>query len=533
MSSALDLTTDLFRSNTVRKLATGGKFNRAIGGLKTLNEDGDGGVLAKVWNAVLNIGKGVGGALVKVGGFMLTAITGGFQWTWTALVTQLQSASMFLWNFNFNATDTELDAQFAQFQSILGGLAGGTIGNALGWLVCGAAPGLVMMKFNKLLAARILSEVGEEATEELLANLRVLVMQSSQLAFRWSAVMAFKAGRRTIKNVLKDPNGAWGKLYKALGGDLSKVQKWGETGSKPWSFAIALDTWIESIQDNFWQNFTEELIEEFFDACSEAFYVVAGTADQYAMEQKLNKGTLLGQQEVVEITPNREYEEEKIILAGPQELIKPVIVQTMTQHQLLHERSIGNFMGETIEGLANREIRTLMARLVFSSSQFSKQDPTTVTLYNVDRARLDWAELKQAMGGINGYMWGPWQVNALMDDESLIRIWANTEAEGLDRVSALAQFVQGEIQTVNSYHQMREGKRITYDTLRKDPRRQYPWELLIINPIQILNEENGRATRRGIYKDRQALLPLWTTSRPDDWTEKLTELFATPGPNDL
>jgi hypothetical protein len=80
---------------------------------------------------------------------------------------------------------------------------------------------------------------------------------------------------------------------------------------------------------------------------------------------------------------------------------------------------------------------------------------------------------------------------------------------------------------------MKEGKRKLYDSMYKQPRRQYPYQLLIINPVQILNEENGKATKKGIYKDRQAVIPLWTDTRPDDWAEKLQELFATPGPNEI
>jgi hypothetical protein len=533
MASALDLTLDLFKSPHIRTAATGAiSGSRSIGGDLTEDEE-EGGLLAPLWNALLNIGRGIAGGLVKVGGFLLNTLMGGFRFTWTALVAQLQSASMFLWNFNFNATDTELDATYANFLTILGGQLGGTIGNAIGWLTCGAVPGLVLMKFNKVLAARVLAEVGEEALDELVGNLRVLVLQAQQLQFRWTTIQAFKSGRRVIKEVLRDPGSPMARLFMMAGGDLQKVREWGDSGRKPWSFAIALDTWIESIKSDFWQNFTEELIEEFFDSCSEAFYVVANAADQYALEKGVEGQALLGPEEVIEIQPNRNNPEERIILAGPQNLVAPTIVQTMTHHQMLHERSIGNFMGETIEGLANREIRTLMARLVFSSSQIKKSDLTTVTLFNVDRTKLDWENLKQAMGGINGYMWGPWSVQASLDDESVIRIWANTEAEGFDRITALSQFVTGEILTANSYHEMREGKRITYDTLRKEPRRQYPWELLIINPIQILNEENGKTTKKGIYKDRQALLPLWTDERPDEWSETLQELFATPGPNEI
>lgn len=531
--SALDLTTNMLRSPLVRQVATGTlEGTRAIDGILTTAEEqkeGEGGLAGKVVSWINTINKWGNGMT----GFMSSLLGGLGDWTWTTLMAQVQTGAMYIWNFNFNATDEELDAQFAQYQSIIGGLLGGTIGNAMGWLVCGAGSGLAVMKFNKLLGARILAEVGEEALDELVANVRVLCTQTLQTYWRWEMTQKFKAARRVIKEVFKDQNGLMAKMFKAIGGDPAKVKEWGNKGSQPWSFAMATEDWVESIDSNFWQNFAEEGIEEFFDSCSEAFYVVSMAADQYAMEQKLAKQQLLGQDEIVEILPNREDPDERIILSGPQELLTPTIVQTLGQYQMLRERSIGNFMGETIEGVANREFTTIMLRLVFSASNKKKVNPTTVTLYNVDRPKLDWLDIKQAMGGINGYMWGAWSVQAQMDDETTIRIWANTENEGLDRINALAKFVTGEILTVNSYHEMKEGKRKLYDTLFKTSRRQYPWEMLIINPVQILNEENGKATKKGIYKERSALIPLWTATRPDNWSEKLQELFATPGPDEL
>jgi hypothetical protein len=525
--SVLDLTVDDLRSSAVRTLATGGDGKRVVDGILTNEADDDnnlvGGIL-KILTKFNNWGN-------AVSGFLMGKIFGFGVWTFTGLMSQVQSAFTFIWNFNFNATDAEIDQQFAQFQSVLMGLLGGTIGNALGWLICGVAPGMFLMRFNKLLAVRVLDEVGEEAFDEVVANVRMLAMQVVQNYWRWEMMQKFKMARRAIKEMFKNPNGVLSKAYKQLGGDPAKVQQWGEKSGKPWSFALAKEAWIESIKDDGWQNFTEELIEEAFDACSEAFYVVAGAADQYMMERQLKSGSLLGQNEILEITPNRDYPEEKIVLAGPQELIKPVVVQTLVHHQILEERSIGNFMGETIEDVAKREIRTLMLRIVFSSNEKRKKDPTTVTLYNVVRSKLDWADIKTACGGANGYMWGAWRVEGVFNDETAIKIWAGSESEGVDRVTALSAFVEGDLKTLASYHELREGARRIYDSLYKQSRRQYPYEMIVINPVQILNEENGKATKKGIYKERQAIIPLWTDTRPDDWEEKLQDLFATPGPN--
>jgi hypothetical protein len=529
--STLTLAIDALKSNKIRTLATRVTSGvRVISGNKTEEEGADqegvAGWIVKAFNLVNKAGAGVAG-------FLLNIIGGGIGWTFTALMNQIQQGARFLWNFNWNATNEELDAQYAVYMNMLAGQLGGTLGNAVGWAVCGAGPGLIMMKFNKLLAVRILKEVGEDALDELVANFRVLVQQAIQFALRQTIITTYKSSRRLLRDFLTNPDGMGKKIADTLGLDQAKIVEWGEKGNKPWSFAKQVDDWVESIENPILENFTEEFIEEFFDACSEAFYVVANAADQYMLEQKLNKAGIFGDEELVEIQPNRDNEAEKIIIAGPQELIKPAIVQTLTHHQLLHERNIGNFMGETVESLANREYTNIILRLIYSSSPHSKQNPTTVTLHNADRAKLDWLEIKTAMGGANGYMWGPRQITATLDDETYIRIWADAEGEGLDRVTALSRFVKGTILTVNGLHEMKEGKRKEYDTMYKTPRRQYPYEMLVINPVQILNEENGKATKKGIYKDRQAIIPLWTDTKPDDYDTKIADLFATPGQNTI
>jgi hypothetical protein len=529
--SALDLTIDSLRSSTIRTIATGGDGTRMVDGILT-NEADDGnnlvGGILRLIERINAWGSGFSGFLLKTAGRFLW---GGF----TGLMSQIQSALLYLWSFNYNATDAEIDQQFANYMSTIGGLLGGTVGNAAGWLFCGIGAGLVIARFNKLLAVRVLKEVGEEALEEVIANLRNLVMQGFQMYWRWEMMQKFKMARRTIKTMFRDPNGAVSRAFQALGGDPSRIQQWGEQGGKPWSFAIAHDAWIEAIPPGFQQNFTEELIEEFFDSCSEAFYVVAGAADQYMLEQKLQKGEIFGQEEILEISPNRDIPEEKIILAGPQELIKPVLVQTLVQHQLLDERDLGMWVGEPMREALIAPPISIQMRIVLSDmlGVLNKRKRVQITIPDVDRARIDWSRLKQALGGANGYMWGPYRCNARLSGGNQIQVYAATEQEGVERINELAYFCNQEIIGITAVRELREGRRRTIDALYKAPTRIYPHSFTIVNQQRVLNEESGQAQLSGIYKSKRAsLIPLWEDSQPDDFAEVLQELFHVPGAND-
>ncbi|NJK27285.1 MAG: hypothetical protein HC925_00025 [Coleofasciculaceae cyanobacterium SM2_3_26] len=52
------------------------------------------------------------------------------------------------------------------------------------------------------------------------------------------------------------------------------VEKWGEPGQEPWSFAIAVESFVESIDNKYLQAFTEEAIDSFIDSCTESVLVL-------------------------------------------------------------------------------------------------------------------------------------------------------------------------------------------------------------------------------------------------------------------
>jgi hypothetical protein len=338
-----------------------------------------------------------------------------------------------------------------------------------------------------------------------------------------------------LKEILLDPDGR-GKVFReALGINPGRVKEWGEKGTKPWTFALALDNWIESIKNPIIENFTEELIEEFFDSCSEAFYVVANTADQYMMEQKLSQASLLGDQEFVEITPNRDVESEKIIIAGPAELIKPTIVQTLAQHQLLEERDLGMWVGEPLREALIAPPISIQIRVILTDLEgvWTGAKRVQITIPDVRRERISWERLKAAVGGQNGYMWGPYRCKARLSGGNSMELYSAVEAEGVDRLAELAYFTNQEILGITTVRELREGKRKTLDALYKKPTRIYPYGFTVINQQKVLNEESGRAQMSGVYKNRKtSMILLHTNSKPDDFNQVIQDLFYIPGAND-
>jgi hypothetical protein len=525
MSFASVLKSDL-ASLPVRLITTEGS---GLPGLRTIGKgdlvpkkDEDGNILGIIGNAFLKMG----GFLFGITGWLIGGIA-------TTAVTWFVQAVNFVMNFNWNASDRELDAMLGRYVSLIGGQIGGTIGNALGWITCGIVPGAIIYKFNALLGVQILMDVGEEALEELAWNLALVAQTIVKGTAASIAIQSFKGFRRTVKILAGEKGSKAARVVDSLfgGGTAANLRKWGEEGGKPWTFTKARDELIEKLPDGFVEEFAEELIEEWWDGCVEALYVVAADTDQWLFEQKLAKETRNGPEEVVEIRPNRENEEEKIVLAGPQELIKPIIAQTMVQHQMLDERDLGLWVGEPLRKTMIAPPFPIMLRVILSDREgiLNGAKRVQITVPDVRREKLGWSDLKAAVGGPNGYMWGPWRTNARLDGGSEIHVYTASEQEGLDLVARMAIFSNQEIVGITSVRERREGARRRLDTLQKQPTRIYPYGFTILNQQKVINEEAGTATLSGVYQRRKtSIIPLWTDTQPDGYSELIAELFRSP-----
>lgn len=271
---------------------------------------GDGGVRRFATNAIANDddeqGGGFWGGLKQFGGFLLSGVKWVASWVGFGLTTLLDwivTTVQFVWNFNWNASDKELDQSVASAFNALGGSLGGTIGNSLGYLACGALPAAVVFYFNEPMGIHILKNVGEEALDELCGNVANLVRQAGNLLIRAVVVSTYK----NLRSVLRKPDSVvrrelvnQGKL------NPDQIDKAIAARNKPWSFAIAFDDFIDGIPNEFLRNFTEELFEEFAEACIEAGYVVANSAESFIASQRMANDGFFGNDRTIEITLNRD-----------------------------------------------------------------------------------------------------------------------------------------------------------------------------------------------------------------------------------
>lgn len=468
--------------------------------------DDGGGII----DTLFDLAKGLTGFLFK----QVLNLLGGvlnFQALWSLIVSQTQ----FIINFDFGVSDAQLDAQvYGIWNSYIAQL-GGALGQGLGWVLCGIAPGAVVFKFNAAAGALILQQVGEEALDELASTVNLLVQTGTRNLARSTFIRQFKAVRRWLK---QPGNPIYGLLPQSL------KDAWANGGS--WTIANQIEEAIETIDNPIIENFVEELWEETGDTCIEAGYVVAGALDQFILEQKTKAA-----EQVLEVTPNREYPSEKFILAGPEEELRATLPSAIAHYELLDQRDVGIVSAIDPAHLFVKAMPLeLYCRIEWRSDRGHEGPRPSYQISSVNRTRIDDYEfIRQICGGANGYLWGRWKAIATMSDGHTITSYAATEALAESRVRDLAQLSEAEIQTVNVTHELKEDKRLLIQGLQRDSELVRPHRLILTNRKYFSTPQIGsKASKRGYWVPLTARLSISSPNKPADWDETIAEILRGP-----
>lgn len=498
---------------------------------------------------LLNRLTGAGGQLIdavrEIGGKVLKALTWGnlrgflvgailaqlpnMFWSLTNLWSMFTSAAIDLYYFDWNQPDDQIDAQARQRWSQFGGILGGTAGQAIGYFACGIVPASSLMAFDERLALHVLRDVGEEAWEDLRYQFSYALRLSIRNMTRQTANWLYKGARRW----LKEPGNPFARAL--FGGRADEVQRtWGEANAQPWTFANQVEERIERIPSQFWQNFTEELIEEAIDSCIEAGYVVAQSIEGYYADQRAAQALALANSKVIEITPNKANESEKIILAGPEPELRGQIPAILAHHQMIEDRDVGQLVGQPLDDyIRPRPFDGL--RLQFKL--FSVQSPpyarrgderlveVNVQVSDVDRSKLDWDRLIAVCGGRNGYLWGRFRAHAVLTNGRPLTCYGGTPDEAQDRLRAFLTLSEAEIRTISVTEEIKEAARLENPKLYKETTRVYPAYLTIINRERLQAFDKGQRSRDGNFNDKRARIDLWRAAKPPDFEETITELL--------
>lgn len=225
---------------------------------------------------------------------------------------------------------------------------------------------------------------------------------------------------------------------------------------------------------------------------------------------------------------------EKIIVSADRINWKPVIANAIINRELIKDRDIGDIIGMPAEDMLKaRYMRgqplTLKLTILFYSVKeppFRKQPDiyfvrATYNIPDVRREVLDWATIKTACGGNNGYLWGRFRATAHLDNGRQMAVYGNSEDSAYNMLKQLAKLSTAKINTMTVSEEKKEGLRDVDKTLYKQSTRVYPGYFCLVNEKKIvgesIKENNITGTLVGNFKRKTTpKIPLWTTKEPSD-----------------
>ena len=478
--------------------------------------------------------------LVAFQGWFATNIAGSINFSFTDAWGLIVQTTSFIYNFNWQASDEQLDQKAQALQNALAGQLGDLVGTTLGQIICGIVPSAGIAYVNPLMGAYLLQYVGEEAFDEIASELVSFLRSTFRAASQTYIINKYKNTRKAIKEFNKnlDPD-SWQRqvLDSAFGGNSDNLIKtWGDEDRKPWSFRIWVEDSIESIKNPQLQNFVEDAYDSFLDSCVEAGYTVAEGLDSWVLQQQMTADRVNGEQRIVRVQPDREAEDEDFILAGGENNIRSQLPMVMANHQMVENRDIGQWVGETIRDSTSVSPSELTVRLVLYSRKtppYSKaKQSATITLHDFKKSKLDWNTIKQALGGNNGYSYGRFRATAKLDSGRQLVVYASSENEAEKRILELEQLIDPEIQALNITEEKKSGARANGKPLQKKPIKIYPAFMYIQAKQRILNEgtdQQGFQTLDGTWNSRRFTIELFPDTKPDDFEQVVASAIKTPG----
>lgn len=186
-----------------------------------------------------------------------------------AVIRHVVRGTQFLWNFNFNITDSQIRQQQEAALTSLYTLAGEVVGYGIGALVCGGATagGVGLARFNLRAAANVIRVLSteEDIKDELISRMNALINGTMRAVSTIAFLEIYKNARKWIKAAAQRPE-----IRGVLPDSWEKViEAWGKEGSEAWTIAEAIESAIENISDAKIRAFTEAAYESFTDACTE------------------------------------------------------------------------------------------------------------------------------------------------------------------------------------------------------------------------------------------------------------------------
>jgi hypothetical protein len=501
------------------------EVRKAIGKIKRIAFDspalavnsgeGGGGIISGILGIFGKIAGFVFQGLAKLGSWLIRQIP--------AVLRLVSGAIDFVMNFDWNASDQELADTIKERNLAVWAQLGGVAGQTVGWvasLTVGAGVSMAMPVFgSRALASLVVSNVGEEAIQEISASIRSAVSSIVENSAANVATIAYMYGRSLIKRLPENV------LSSVVGDKGAKFirEKWGAEGGQSWTIAGWRDKQIEKIESPTIKAFLENFVEEAWDGFNEGLFLVADELDSAIGAQMIAREP--GRVEGIELTPDREAPQERVRIYGTPQTIEVVTHQVLANSQIIGNRDVGYVGALQEEGIWIPEHQRRRLTLI---SYSVKQPPWTVssTEYRSVRAvkkqvsipnpktGLTWSQVKQALGGAGGYESGGYYATARMSSRRKMTVYGGSESSAEQLLKELALLSEDRIQNISVGYRSMVGQRQLSASQQRI--RVYPAYAITARLRQTEREEGRLLTEGYSYAEDRKRVELWRDREPAD-----------------
>jgi hypothetical protein len=452
-------------------------------------------------------GSGGGGNLVqrlfswgeRLVGFASAVIRGA--WSVTSVFGWLVSRVTELSQFDWNATDTEL--QQANHQRNLGIASswGRVAGSFAGSLVAVGIGVGVSYLIPVVGGAALASAVAQGAVPEVLQEIGGTLTSAINTTVGSMLQNNATTGYINLRRFVKSHAGALSR-YPALQSWVRNV--WGSQSAPRLTIADSIENSTRSLPGGeIAQAFRQAAVEEAFDSFVEAGFIMAAELDvQIASAKAANRKTL-GAERTVIVEPDRETNE-KFFITGAEHIIKPQIQQVIHQARIVHNRDIGQIVGQPVEEWRRAKPHTKTVMVIFRDK---KEPPWR----HPDGSRC--REASYSIPDIKaGVSWGKFRATANLSNGRQMAVYGATAQEAEHKLRDLMKLSTTEIVTLSITEEKERNRR-----LKKEPTRMYPAFVTTLIRRPTNDPDSGRTIGNQTYTEKHDRHQLWKTDPPSEF----------------
>lgn len=359
----------------------------------------------------------------RLGGFFNMLGQGGLDYLMSNLTEIVMGSALQMYLFDWNATDTEIQAQMKANETAMITAAGRLAADGLIRFTAMGATKLAKHRYPRIDPVAI-AMLEEENREELVAGIRGFLIASRSNLVNNAALATFMSGRSMM-----------------FGAQTKKTE----------SFIIAdrIEKIAESQKNPQVKAFLTGFVEQAEDAIFDLAFLVCNTISATYEMNKLAARQAQGPARLVQYTPDKDEPEVQTLLYGPESQVMTAITQAGTQQAVLQNKDLGKIVQVGMDSALRAERNERLVTATFYSGvngatttpDGMRAQKKLLRISNV-KDSVGWDDLKAALLPIDG---GNYKVIAHLDDGHQLQGFFLTETEGKTYLTRISALCKGEV----------------------------------------------------------------------------------------